>query len=262
LRGRRRITFDGSECRMRERPRRTVLALSDKPSASPMIDAAQAAGLSIEGMCWDGPGAVQLTNQTMPDILLIDLVLPRWDALETMRRVGLLPLFTMPYVVALSAADMGAFERQAFRRGACGVLRKPLDPAALAGLIGSLSIKARLPRTDLTEDRMLNCLWSLGFSAKLPGTTYLAAAAMLMALDARLMGSLTGELYPMVAARFGVGSLNVEHAMRRAIESAWSGSAMERQHALFGNTIDARRGKPTAGEMIGRLAELARVKEL
>jgi CheY-like chemotaxis protein len=156
-----------------------------------MIDAAQAAGLSIEGMCWDGPGAVQLTNQTMPDILLIDLVLPRWDALETMRRVGLLPLFTMPYVVALSAADMGAFERQAFRRGACGVLRKPLDPAALAGLIGSLSIKARLPRTDLTEDRMLNCLWSLGFSAKLPGTTYLAAAAMLMALDARLMGSLT-----------------------------------------------------------------------
>jgi hypothetical protein len=37
---------------------------------------------------------------------------------------------------------------------------------------------------------------------------------------------------------------------------------MERQHALFGNTIDARRGKPTAGEMIGRLAELARVKEL
>jgi two-component system response regulator (stage 0 sporulation protein A) len=76
------------------------------------------------------------------------------------------------------------------------------------------------------------------------------------------MRSLTGELYPMVARRFRVSSLNLEHAMRRAIESAWSGSAMERQHALFGNTIDARRGKPTAGEMIGRLAELARVKEL
>ena len=76
------------------------------------------------------------------------------------------------------------------------------------------------------------------------------------------MQSLTGQLYPMVAKRYRVSPLNVEHAMRRAIESAWSGSAMDRQHALFGNTIDARRGKPTAGEMIGRLAELARVKEL
>ncbi len=247
---------------MRESPRRTVLALSDKLSASPLIDVVQTAGLFIEGIGWDGPGTVQLVTQAMPDILLIDLVLPRWDALETMRRVGLLPLFTMPHVIALSAANMGAFERQALQRGACGILRKPPEPMALAALVESLSVKGRLPRTDLTESRLLNCLWSLGFSAKLPGTAYLAAAAMLMALDARLMGSLTGELYPMVAARFGVSSLNVEHAMRRAIESAWSGSAMERQHALFGNTIDARRGKPTAGEMIGRLAELARVKEL
>lgn len=247
---------------MKELSKRTVLALSDKQSASACVAAVQAAGLSIEGITWDGPNAVQLVGQTMPDFLLIDMVLPRWDALETMRRVGLLPLFTMPYVIALSPADMGAFEREAFCRGAAGVARKPLDPAVLSALIGGLTVVNRLPRTDLTEDRMLNCLWSLGFSAKLPGTVYLAAAAMLMALDAGLMHSLTGRLYPMVAQRYQVSPLNVEHAMRRAIESAWSGSAMERQHQLFGNTIDARRGKPTAGEMIGRLAELARVKEL
>lgn len=247
---------------MKDLPRRAVLALSDKPSARALIDAVQAAGLSVEGICWDGLDAVQLVEQVMPDILLIDLVLPHWDGLETMRRIGLLPLFTMPFAIVLSPADMDAFERQAMQRGACAVLRKPLDPAALAAMIGSLSTMNRLPRTDLTEDRMLTCLWSLGFSAKLPGTSYLAAAAMLMALDANLMRSLTGVLYPMVAKRYRVSPLNVEHAMRRAIESAWSGGAMERQHALFGNTIDARRGKPTAGEMIGRLAELARVKEL
>ena len=246
----------------KESPKRTVLALSDKLSASACVAAAQAAELSVEGISWDGPSAVQLVGQTMPDVLLIDMVLPRWDALETMRRVGLLPLFAMPYVIVLSPADMGTFEKEACCRGAAGVVRKPPDPAVLSTLIEGLTVVNRLPRTDLTEDKMLNCLWSLGFSAKLPGTMYLAAAAMLMALDARLMHSLTGKLYPMVAERFKVGALNVEHAMRRAIESAWSGRAMERQHELFGNTIDARRGKPTAGEMIGRLAELARVKEL
>jgi two-component system response regulator (stage 0 sporulation protein A) len=243
-------------------PRRTVLALSDKLAASAVLDAAQSAGLLIEGMCWDGPDAVQKTDQTMPDILIIDQVLPHWDALESMRRIGLLPLYTMPYVVALSPVDMGFFEKLAVRRGACGVLRKPLSPGVLTELLAALNVERRLPRTGLTEDQILTCLWSLGFSAKLPGTVYLAAAAMLLSLDVRLIQSLTGQLYPMVAKRYRVSPLNVEHAMRRAIESAWSGSAMERQHALFGNTIDARRGKPTAGEMIGRLAELARVKEL
>jgi two-component system response regulator (stage 0 sporulation protein A) len=179
-----------------------------------------------------------------------------------MRRIGLMPLFTMPFAVALAPADMTAFERLAVCRGACGVLRKTVDAVALRNLTAGLTVLRRLPRTDLTEDQMLTCLWSLGFSAKLPGTMYLASAAILMSLDIKLMQSLTGELYPMVAARFRVSPLNVEHAMRRAIESAWSGSAMDRQHELFGNTIDARRGKPTAGEMIGRLAELARVKEL
>jgi two-component system response regulator (stage 0 sporulation protein A) len=247
---------------MKNAPCRTVLALSDRLTAPRVIDAAQSAGLTVDGLCWDGPDAVQTASQSMPDLMLLDLVLPRWDALEVMRRVGLLPLFTMPYVALLTPAVMGPFERQALRSGASGVLRKPLDAAALTGLMGRLTVVNRLPRTGLTEDQMLTCLWSLGFSAKLPGTVYIAAAAMLMALDIKLMRSLTGELYPRVAERFHVGSLNLEHAMRRAIESAWSGSAMERQHALFGNTIDARRGKPTAGEMIGRLAELARVKEL
>ena len=243
-------------------PRRAILALSDKLAAPAVLDAAQSAGLLIEGMCWDGPDAVQKTEQTMPDLLIIDQVLPLWDALETMRRIGLLPLFTMPYVIALSPLDMGFCEKLAVKRGACGVLRKPLDPMALKDLLAELNVVKRLPRTGLTEDQFLTCLWSLGFSAKLPGTVFLAAAAMLLSLDVRLMQSLTGQLYPMVAKRYRISPLNVEHAMRRAIESAWSGSAMDRQHALFGNTIDARRGKPTAGEMIGRLAELARVKEL
>jgi two-component system, response regulator, stage 0 sporulation protein A len=247
---------------MNDNPRRTVLALSDKLAASAILNAAQSAGLLIEALCWDGPETVQKIDQTMPDLVIIDQVLPHWDALESMRRIGLLPLFTMPYVIALSPVDMGFFEKLAIQRGACGVLRKPLNPKALTDLLTALNVESRLPRTDLTEDQLLTCLWSLGFSAKLPGTVYLSAAAMLLSLDIKLMQSLTGRLYPMVARRYGVCPLNVEHAMRRAIESAWSGSAMDRQHALFGNTIDARRGKPTAGEMIGRLAELARVKEL
>ena len=46
-----------------------------------------------------------------------------------------------------------------------------------------------------------------------------------------------------------------ERAMRYAIDAAWRTGQIDNQHRIFGDTIDARRGKPTCGEMIAQLAE-------
>ena len=47
-------------------------------------------------------------------------------------------------------------------------------------------------------------------------------------------------------------------AMRHAIDVAWRTGEIEQQQAIFGDTIDARRGKPTCGEMIALLADILR----
>ena len=65
-----------------------------------------------------------------------------------------------------------------------------------------------------------------------------------------------------IAALTGVGlaPTSVERLIRHAIESAWLRGDMEQQYALFGNTVDEQRGKPTNGEFIARVTEALRLE--
>ena len=51
-----------------------------------------------------------------------------------------------------------------------------------------------------------------------------------------------------------------ERLVRHAIETAWLKGDMERQYALFGNTVDEKRGKPTNSEFIARVTEALRLE--
>jgi hypothetical protein len=42
------------------------------------------------------------------------------------------------------------------------------------------------------------------------------------------------------------------------IEVAWRTGEIDEQARIFGDTIDARRGRPTCGEMIAQLADILR----
>ena len=70
--------------------------------------------------------------------------------------------------------------------------------------------------------------------------------------------ALRDALYVPVARETNLTPAQVERAMRHAIEVAWRTGEIEQQHRIFGDTIDARRGKPTCGEMIAQLADILR----
>ena len=53
----------------------------------------------------------------------------------------------------------------------------------------------------------------------------------------------------------GMTPAQAERAIRYVIDAAWRTGAMEEQNRIFGDTIDARRGRPPCGEMIAQLAE-------
>ena len=88
-----------------------------------------------------------------------------------------------------------------------------------------------------------------------PGRECLALAVTLAWHDAGRLASLKDGIYPDVALQTGLSPAQVERALRHAINTAWRNGAIEHQHRIFGDTIDARRGKPTCGEMIAQLAE-------
>lgn len=205
----------------------------------------------------DGWQALRAVEESLPDLVLCDMTLPGLDAPALIRRVRELPVCRMPAVAVLTLPGMAPMDALVCREGAFAVGEKPLNEAFLARAL-DMGLSDRLPRRDGDLAAIRRTLWSLGFSARLRGTEYLALAADLASRDERACKRLTIELYPLVAGAFGVSRQQVEHGIRRAIESAWSGGNSEAQYALFGNTIDARRAKPTAGEMIARAAERLR----
>lgn len=240
---------------------RAFLALADRDGAEGLRRALLRADVETAGIAYQGEAALRGISATTPDVVFLDMVLPSIDGLELIRILKGTPLYSMPAVILLKAGGMRRYEEEAERLGACRILKKPVPEEQLKQSVSGLTVYDRLERDGLTGEQCKEYLFALGFDAKLKGTGYLTAAIGLAARDIGLVKGLTTALYPLVAKEFETSAKNVESSMNRAIEKAWSSGALNAQHTLFGNTIDARRGKPTCGELIARIVDLLRMKE-
>ena len=90
------------------------------------------------------------------------------------------------------------------------------------------------------------------------GREALYRAAALCWRDRRRLANLRDRVYPDAGRPFGRTGAQVERAVRHVIDAAWRTGAMDEQQRIFGDTIDARRGRPTCGEMIAQLADILR----
>jgi DNA-binding NarL/FixJ family response regulator len=82
----------------------------------------QADDISVIGEAEDGQEAVELVEQLKPDVLIIDIAMPRMNGIQATQRVRTLGLVTQ--VVILSMHSRPTLVRQALRNGARGYLLK------------------------------------------------------------------------------------------------------------------------------------------
>ena len=75
----------------------------------------------------DGVDALELAARTRPDLILMDLSLPRMDGWEATRRLKSDPTLAQIPVIALSAHAMSGDEQRARACGCDDFLSKPLD---------------------------------------------------------------------------------------------------------------------------------------
>jgi two-component system, NarL family, response regulator LiaR len=90
-------------------------------------------GMDVVGEAADGEEAVALVERTAPDVVLLDLVMPRVDGLEAIRRIRERAPATRILVLTSFADDHTVLP--AVRAGAAGYLLKDVQPAELAGAI-------------------------------------------------------------------------------------------------------------------------------
>ncbi len=79
----------------------------------------------------DGAEAVELARRERPDVVLMDVRMPRMDGLEATRRVTSDPALAGTRVVVLTTFELDEYVFGALRAGASGFLLKDVDPPEL-----------------------------------------------------------------------------------------------------------------------------------
>jgi DNA-binding NarL/FixJ family response regulator len=85
------------------------------------------AGMTVVGEAADGIEAIEKTVLTEPDVVLMDVRMPRMDGIEATRRI-LAKAPSPPRVVALTTFDLDEYVYGAVRAGASGFLLKDVSP--------------------------------------------------------------------------------------------------------------------------------------
>ena len=120
------------------RPLKRIMLVEDDP------DILLIARLSLEiggydvQLCASGAGALQSAAAYAPDLILLDVMMPRMDGLATMDALRALPETAATPMVFFTANTQDQLRQDLLRRGALGVITKPFEPNALVEQVNAL----------------------------------------------------------------------------------------------------------------------------
>ncbi len=202
----------------------------------------------------DGLQAFQLLRSFMPDVLVLDLMLPCLDGITLLQKAAESGI--CPMVLATTRYVSDYMLETATRLGVGYIMVKPCDVNAVVARISDLSQRIRTPVFSSPDPRteVSNTLLRLGISTKLRGYAYLRESILLMARDP--YQSVTKELYPAVAVQFGASAVQVERSIRSAVATAWNHQDRQIWQMYFADDGSGLIPRPTNAAFISRLAEM------
>jgi DNA-binding NarL/FixJ family response regulator len=99
----------------------------------------------------DGAEAVELTRRERPDVVLMDVRMPRLDGLEATRRITSMPGLVGTRVVVLTTFELDEYVFGALRAGASGFLLKDIEPPDLVRAVRVVALGEALLAPRLTR---------------------------------------------------------------------------------------------------------------
>ncbi len=214
----------------------------------------------VVGAAADGVEAVELLKKEAPDVVLLDLMLPKLDGIAVLREASamkpapicmVLTGFLTEYAATV-AADLGV---RYFMAKPCkfGAVTERLLEILQAEEQGR---KQQQRRADVNIEAMVtSVIHEIGVPAHIKGYQYLREAIKIAVNDMEVINAITKVLYPQVAKAFSTTPSRVERAIRHAIEVAWDRGDLETLQRFFGYTVSNSKGKPTNSEFIALIAD-------
>jgi DNA-binding NarL/FixJ family response regulator len=87
--------------------------------------------MKVVGEAVDGGDAVRLVTSLIPDVVLMDIRMPRCDGLEATRRIAADERLAQVKIIILTTFDLDEYIFEALRAGASGFLVKDTEPIDL-----------------------------------------------------------------------------------------------------------------------------------
>ncbi len=169
--------------------------------------------------CTDGQIALELLRREKPDILILDLMLPRKDGFTLLEDAY--PCIP-PVILATTGHNSGYVQQTAATKGIGYIMMTPCEARSVV-----LRLMDLMECTQTSQDRhdrqskTVEILLKFGIPSERDGFTQLRAGIPLYAQDRAQR--LSKELYPAIAKLCGYGSgQQVERSIRSAIEAAWN----------------------------------------
>lgn len=234
--------------------------------------------IEVIGVARDGLEAFDMISAQLPDVAILDIIMPNLDGLGVLEKINNTTLVKKPMFIMLSAVGQDKITQKAMSLGAEYYVVKPFDMDVLVSRIRQFKetfqetmIKDMGPEQSVVkpifsskprdlESEVTSIIHEVGVPAHIKGYQYLREAIMIVVNDIDMINSITKQLYPSIAKTYSTTPSRVERAIRHAIEVAWNRGQMEAIDAIFGYTVNYGKGKPTNSEFIAMIADKLRLK--
>ena len=241
----------------------------------------------VVGRAKDGNEALDMVSSLMPDIILLDVIMPHLDGIGVLEQINMIKMNKKPICIMLSAVGQDKITRRAIELGAEYYVVKPFDIDLLITRIRELKnykpsqtnnfiarekeIGIQKPqyidisnmsanKEDNLEALVTNVIHEVGVPAHIKGYQYLREAIIMVVNDIDVINQITKCLYPQIARKFHTTPSRVERAIRHAIEVAWGRGQQDVVENIFGYTVSASKGKPTNSEFIAMISDKLRLE--
>ncbi len=218
----------------------------------------EAEGFQVVGTANDGETALRRISECKPQVLVLDLMLPKRDGISILKSLSALD--KKPVTLVTSGFVTEYVANSAVSLGARYLMMKPCDMAVLVERLeeirgGQNTLPLRRSNKTGIETMVTGIIHEIGVPAHIKGYQYLREAIIIAVNDMDVINAITKVLYPQVAKTYGTTPSRVERAIRHAIEVAWDRGDLDTLQKFFGYTVSNTKGKPTNSEFIALIAD-------
>lgn len=130
-----------------------ILIVDDEPDILELIEY----NLKKEGYqvfsARNGQEAVAEAKKTLPDLIVLDIMMPKMDGIEACRIMRTMPEFKNTFMVFLTARSEEYSEIAGFNVGADDYIAKPIKPRALVSRINAI-LRRNAPPEEVADNKL------------------------------------------------------------------------------------------------------------